>query len=448
MQLLSSPSSEDYSYDFVQLKPQETKNLSIDSAYISELDPDNFKLNLQISGSTNSENPLVSVYDGTKLLGRKSLEITNELAEVQFDLQNNEINNGIVKLEDQGLEYDDRLYFSKPNKTAIKVVAISNADSSFLRRIYTSPEFELKIFEPGEVDFNELSQANLIVLNEISEFSNALIGNIRNETENGSNLIIIPPSEINADYSTALNKLGISGNFTKIDSEKLITEISFDHPLLKNVFEEEIQNFEYPKVSSSYKISNGNSILKYQDGNPFLFQTGSVYFFTAALNNQNSNFQSSPLIVPVFYQIGLQSLKTSPLYYSTGERQTIDVAIEVSGDQVLHLENSEMNIIPQQQNFSKKVKIFTTPYLLNSGNYQVTSNDKAVNSISFNDDRSESNLSYFDLNDFENISIYNSVQEYFAQSKAASEITALWKWFIIFALIFLAIEMLLIKFLK
>ncbi|MDX1761631.1 MAG: hypothetical protein R3218_05700, partial [Christiangramia sp.] len=314
-------------------------------------------------------------------------------------------------------------------------------------RIYTEPEFETSTFTPNQIDFNQLNSANLIVLNEIEQLPSSLINNLSNVTRNGASLIIIPPIEA-ADYNRLINSFGFSGFSERINSERLVTSISFDHPLLENVFEDRIDNFEYPKVLSSYNLSSNNSILRYQDNMPFLAESNSVYLFTAALNQENSNFKNSPLIVPIFYQIGLSALKKNQLYYETKQESDIDIPVKLGKDQVLHMVKEDFDIIPQQQNFSNRVEINTGNLALEGGNYQVKNENEEILNISFNYDRKESELVFNDLPGLEKVSVYDSVEEYFSESNAASEITTLWKWFVIFALLFLAIEMLLIKFFK
>lgn len=71
-----------------------------------------------------------------------------------------------------------------------------------------------------------------------------------------------------------------------------------------------------------------------------------------------------------------------------------------------------------------------------------------ISTLSFNYSRKESDLQYLDIAQFKNVTLFDSVQTYLETTNDAREITSLWKWFVIFALIFLALEMLLIKFFK
>jgi len=72
----------------------------------------------------------------------------------------------------------------------------------------------------------------------------------------------------------------------------------------------------------------------------------------------------------------------------------------------------------------------------------------SLQNLSFNYPRHESQLAYFSLEDMPNINIDNSLIESIESIKSNTNVNALWKWFVIFALVFLLIEILLLKYLK
>lgn len=438
-------------YHFMQLKPEDQQNIALDTAFITNKKPDNFELKIEISATTPINNPIaVSVYNGEQLLARNTVTGNQNSPELSFILPNQEIGNGKIELEDSGLQYDNTLYFSVNEEEPIKSVIISNTDNSFLKQIYTAPEFEVSEYTAQQIDFNALSAANFIVLNEIHDIPISLLSNLKNNLEKGAILVIIPGENIEvANYNSFLLQNGLATFQKKMQQEKLITYIAVDHPLFDDVFEENIENFEYPKTRFSYSLEqNVRPILGYMDNQPFLYQTNSIYVFTTALNSENSNFQNSPLIVPVFYQMGRNALRKSEIYHEAGKKNgRIDIPISLGKDEVLRFVKNNREVIPQQQNYVNKVEIITGDFALEAGNYQILSKNDKIGNISFNDNRNESYLGYIDLSKKE-ISLYNSIRHYFTKSKAASQINALWKWFVIFALLFLAIEMLLLKFLK
>ncbi len=240
---------EDIAYSLVQLKPSALKNRSIDTAYITDLNPENFKLNINLSAAVTGEDLLaVSVFDDEKLLGRNTVNFSGSKSlSLVFTLQNNEIAKGRIKINDPELQYDNQLFFNILENPAIKVVIISEADNSFLQKIFSEPEFESLVFAPTQTDFNSLSSANLVILNEVQNFSASLLNNLKTIEQNGASIIIIPSSQAE-NNNQLLNRLGFGPLSEEINQERLITSIEFDHPLLNGVFEDQTQNFDYPKV--------------------------------------------------------------------------------------------------------------------------------------------------------------------------------------------------------
>lgn len=436
-------------YHLVKILPEKISNVKIDSAYIKDLNPEYFSLVITVNSNFKIQRPLsISVFDGDKLLGRNTVQnLDDENNLISFKIQNKEISNGRIEIEDSGLPYDNTLFFSISANQPVETVIISDSEASFLKKIYSSPEFETSHFHSDQIDYNLLNSAHLIILNEIENISSNLSNNLNGFQNTGATIIIIPPLHANS-YNEVLNNLGLPPLGEEYKTERLITEIVYDHPLFQGVFEDRTDNFEFPKVISSYNIPSSNAILKYQDSRAFLIGSNSIYLFTAALNTTNSNFRNSPLIVPVFYQIGLNALKKKQLYYETGEKNSMDIPVKISNDEVLHLAKPGFDVIPQQQNFSKRVEISTQNISLEAGNYEITNATEVIGNLSFNHDRSESNLEYTSISESSNIKSYDSAEQYLSESNAALQITTLWKWFVIFAMIFLTIEMLLIKFFK
>jgi hypothetical protein len=434
----------------VQLKPVNTNNLSIDSLYISNKTPLNIELTAIISNQGNAlKNVPVSLFSNENLLAKTAIDIT-EKATAVFTLNNEEKIIGNLVIDDVNLAFDNTLYFNinKPNKA--KVLAISEANADFLKRIYTDNEFLFTSEALNELNYSDIENQNLIVLNELQSIPNALTTALKAFTDKGGFIIVIPSKDIDLQtYNDFF--LPFNLRFEKLNpSEKKVTTINYSHPLFKDVFNKEVSNFQYPKVEGFYPlISNNNSSpLKYEDGKAFLSKANQVYVFSASLNNENSNFKNSPLIVPTFYNIGKQSLKTSQLYQVIGEENSFDVPITLQQDDILTLSLSDENLIPQQQYFNNKVRITTTEMPNSAGTYNINNKSEFIENISYNYQRDESNLIYQDLSALEQIQVSHSIPDLFDTLKSDSKINELWKWFVIFALIFLVIEMLILKYFK
>ncbi|WP_238567301.1 hypothetical protein [Jejuia pallidilutea] len=330
-------------------------------------------------------------------------------------------------------------------------MVIGNENSSFLKRIYTEDEFELSNFSLNDLDYNRINEQNLIVLNELEQIPNTLSTVLKSFTNSGGTVLVIPPENVTLEsYNNFLSTYSL-GFKVKIPSVKRVTTINYSHPLYNNgVFEKRITNFQYPKVNSFYNLQSNtpSGILLFEDGKPFLTENANTYLFTAALNNVNSNFKSSPLIVPTLYNIAKNSFKVPKLYYNVGAQNSFEIKVNLQQDGVLTLKNNAESIIPKQQTFNNKVVVSTDEIPIQAGIYTVTNNGIALKNVSYNYDRSESNLTYQNIDNLAQVNTSNSITELFDTLKSETKVNALWKWFVIFALILLLTEMLILKYFK
>ena len=434
----------------VQPKPNLVSNISIDSIYVSNSTSETIDINVLLSNQSQPVDHIsISLFNDDVLLAKSAVSL-DQKGETTFTIPNNTIINGKFQIDDAGLLYDNSFYFNINKKPKIKVLAINeNADDSFLKRIYTSDEFNFESFKLEALNFSIIPDQNLIVLNEISSISSALISAIKAFKADGGHVLIIPASTIDLNsYNQLFKTIGFS-NYTTNTNEKRVTSINYNHPLLANAFYNKVSNFQYPKVNKSYRFSsNSNSVLSYEDGAPFLVGNTNTFAFSSALNTDNSNFKNSQLIVPVLYNMGLQSLKLSQLYYTISQPNSIAINTVIGQDDILTLTAKGTSIIPLQKTFSKSVVIETDDFPNKSGIYSVKNKAVDLQNLSFNYSRDESLLNYYDLSQIENINFDSSLTTTINTIKSNTTINALWKWFVIFALAFLIIEMLLLKYLK
>ncbi|WP_299550268.1 BatA domain-containing protein [Seonamhaeicola sp.] len=435
----------------VKLEPINANNVSIDSAYISETTPTNHQLKVVLKNSGNPiDNLPVSLFNGDNLIAKTSIEI-DKVSETTFSFPSNEVVNGKLAIDDVSLQFDNSLFFNINNGSKINVLTVNGADDSFLQRIFTTDEFNQVSTSDNALNYNIIDQQHLVVLNELASIPNALVSALKHFTSQGGSVVIIPSAAINIpSYNLLLSSY--NSNFgDQIVSEKRITTINYSHPLYKKgVFEKQVSNFQYPKVTSFYEVVSNSfsSILNFEDGKPFLYQNQNVFVFTSALNKDHSNFKNSPLIVPTLYNVAKQSFKTPEIYYTIGNDNAFEIETQLQQDAILSLVNNGISIIPRQKYFNNKVIINTseTPDVANI--YNIKNKNETIKNVSYNYNRSESNLAYRDFSNLENVSKSNSIADVFNTIKSDAKVNALWKWFVIFALLLLIIEMLILKYFK
>jgi len=269
-------------------------------------------------------------------------------------------------------------------------------------------------------------------------------------TANDGRLVVIPDTQIDlASYGQLLSNYYSTSYTQRVNASRDITNISFSHPLYKNVFEKNVANFQYPKVSQFYKIkTNATPILSFQDGDAFLVGSGGISIFTASLSSKNSNFKNSPLIVPTLYNMGTNSLKLPDLYQSIGTNQKLDVSAQLSKDNILKVVQGEYEFIPQQKSFANKVSLYFNGNPIEDGIYSIFDKENFYRNLSFNYPRDESNLNFIDISTINANSRNESIAALFDQMQSDNTINSLWKWFIILAVLFMIVEVLIQKFLK
>ncbi|MBU2938671.1 BatA domain-containing protein [Lacinutrix sp. C3R15] len=434
----------------VALKPVNTNNISIDSVYISNTSATNVDISVRLKNTGIAiDNIPVSLLNNGNLIAKTAVALQGETI-TNFTLPSNTSINGEITIEDTQLQFDNSLFFNINKAAKINVLSIDNTNATYLKRIFTESEFHYTSTKLNQLNYSVFDKQNLIILNELKEIPNALSTALNAFTSNGGFLIVIPNEDITlSSYNNLLVQYKLAYN-AKNASEKKITTINYSHPLYTNVFDKRVANFQYPKVNSYYtfQTENASKILQFEDAKPFLTNNKNVFVFASALNSKLSNFTNSPLIVPTFYNIAKYSLQVPNLYYTIGKENKYDVAVTLKQDGILSLVKDEISTIPQQQYFNNKVSIVTNETPNEAGIYSINNKTEHIENVSYNLDRTESNLVYQDISKLKDITTSDSITQLFNTLKSDSKINELWKWFVIFALVFLIIEMLILKYFK
>ena len=429
----------------VTLRPERRSNVSIDSIYIESGNGlSQSDLSIYLSGNHEEENLPIALYDNDTLIAKTSatLDQTASTA-VVFSIPSGEDIKGRVEITDGGLPYDNRFFFTIGKPEKIKVLVVSDNNTDYLRRIYTEDEFSLTSVRPDQLDYSLIEKQNTVVIDGLAQIPQSLSEVLKDFMANDGNLIFIPSKEGNlGSYNQMLSFFGAPRFLEWADAPTNVSNINFGHPILVNVFERQVTNFQYPKVEGHYRVNNaGNTILGYDGNEPFLYQKDNLYVFSAPLLSENTNFKGSPLIVPVFYNISLASLQNPRLYEVLGQPTQVDLPVQTGQDNILKLSLDGKEFIPRQRSFANKTTLFfdSNPYF--AGTYAITNGQQKVGRISFNYPRTESRLAYQELIGANISEQTENLEDAFEILNAQNQMTSYWKWFVILALVFALMEM-------
>jgi hypothetical protein len=429
--------------ELVKLEPQEINNISIDTVFIENQSGENLKLQVGVSANYKVGQPVtLSFENNTILLAKTSVLLENQFGTAHFEIETDEPIQGRIYIDDKGISLDNEIFISTGRKEKIKVLSINGADSSFLDRLYKGVQFEYISVAERDVNYNLIKNQNIVIINEMSNIPTGLSEELNRLTKKGGYMVVIPSQKPSGYQNIGLTNLEYN------DYSKKITEINFNHPLFKGVFNKQVSNFQYPNVTSVLKTTNAiDPILKYDDGSSFLYKDNTTYFFTTSLNIENSNFQNSPLIVPVFYNMAVNALPIPQLYYELDSNNTIAVNTDVNQDDILSLSNDSSEVIPRQQAFDSYVLVTAGNELSIAGNYNVKIKEQKISTLSFNAKRQENKLEYYSNADLGN-NLSESIDDLLYKLSQEENILSLWKFFVMGALFFLICELLILKFVK
>jgi hypothetical protein len=433
---------------------EQKNNTAIDSVFIQQSLDNFYEIGVQVSTNEPSDTEVpIALYNANKLIAKTIIQLDTKAKTIHFTIPKEDFH-GYVSLSDQGLSYDNTYYFSlsKPSKT--NVISIGDdAKSSFLSKIYTADEFNYTNFPLASLDYNQLEKQDAIIINELAVIPQALQTTLKDFANKGGNVILIPAVDSPiAAYNTFLSTLGAI-EFKSVTSAKKITKINFNHPLYSTVFEKKIDNFQYPSTTTGFDIKASTSAaLTYEDQSPFLVSldnsVSAVYVFAAPLNKTNSSFQNSPLIVPTFYNMAQNRQKTGINAITIGDTQPFIVEAKLYKDEILTVKNQDERFIPMQQVLNTKVKLSFNENPTTSGNFSIVNGNNTIEHLSFNYNRSESNLELANPDIAANYKSTNDLESVFNRIVFDRTDTQIWKWFLILTLLFVILELLIQKFVK
>jgi len=474
-------------YTLVPIASQDRANLYIDSCWFESPirranQPDKLLVRIQNISDKGYDNiPLKLMINGTqKALGSCKVG-GNSYVDVPLSFTINEpgMVNAVVSLTDYPVTFDDSFYFNYEIASSVKVLCISDSGSGEkLRSLYTSdPYFLFNQVTYQNVDYSTIPEMHVIILENLEAVSSGLASALKLFRDAGGSLAVFPGMIANLEsYQLFLGGELKVGHLGRLDTSKVnVDNLNLDHFIFSDVFEKVPQRIDLPVVNAHYEITNTKTtsverLFSLENGETFLDVydegRGTVYLFSVPLLEQASNLPEHALFVPLMYKIAIHSLNFGNLFYTLGQNNQIEGPVSSGsedGEFVYHLMGADskapdVDIIPETRVVGQTVQILLHNMLSEPGNYQLMANSTIKKGYAFNYNRTESNLRCYSIEELEMKVEKASLSNFFILSSGRTENSAnlstigdgtkLWKLCIIFALVFLAIETLLLRFLK
>jgi len=233
--------------------------------------------------------------------------------------------------------------------------------------------------------------------------------------------------------------------------------------VFKDVFTSIPNNIDLPVAKKSFDLSRFSNageevLLSMRGGSSFMgkyaVDQGKLYLMAVPLDNDVCNLPSHSIFVPMIYKTALLGGDVKRHDYTIGEDEFVETKFKrVNAENVLKLKGPTDEFIPGQKAIGSNLLLSMNNQLKESGFYRLyeIATDPLAH-FGFNYSRKESKLEYFTPDNLteqfkaDNIAILKNADTNLTNLVGAYDRgQQLWKWCLIFALIFLAIEMLLLR---
>ena len=373
---------------------------------------------------------------------------------------------GEITLQDNPVTFDNQFYFSFNVKRQMPVLLVDDGTPNpFLKAVFAAdPFFAVKDVPAGNVDYAGLNAYPLIILSDVKSVFTGLAQQLKAYVLKGGTLVVFPAADADINsYRAMLQPMGA------VYPEKLLTQatkvssINLQNQVFKNVFDSFPQNPDLPVIKKYYQLSapqgSNENLMTLTGGQPFWAENrsgrGKAYVSAVALNEDFSNLPRHALFLPTIFRTALLSGHDQPLFYTLGVDESIEIApVQTNEKQLLKLVKDSISIIPDVRQQEGSTLLYVSDQVQQTGTYNLRKADSTIAVLAFNDNRSESDLSYLTADDLSKILPKSTtiLQAGKASLKnAVSEINIglqLWKLCIILALIFLAAEIVLVRYYK
>lgn len=482
--------------DFQKNSYQNIKNIAIDSTSNITLIPmsDSEKSNIYID-SVWTENIFIKQNEKNKLF--VTLKNTQNAKTIKLKLIINNVQSGMISetietknqktvafdfivnnskpnicqllIENDEINFDNKFHFVLSPSQKVTILHITSLFNSFIKQVFINePSFEIIENKPGLISQADISKANFIIINGYDLLKKNELDLILELTKKGKQLALFPSNSDNNTLILPLLDLGFKGisALTDPNTETNKTHLTFpdvSNPFFKNIFEKTDKQTDMPFVKPVLEIkSNENLLLKTNNDNAFITfikqNKGKIYLCSTPLNEKYTNLMRHSIFVPLMYKLALNSLKeTSPLAFRMDDKW-VKLGLNLNNSEKSMTFSNENQTFMVQQKFNEGISSFILPPdLSNAGIYHLTISDTLKIPIALNISKNESDLSYYSTEELNTIFKNNKNIKVFTNTEIENKISEikkmnfgfpLWKYCLILALLFLFIEIILIRYFK
>ena len=462
--------------NIVPVFPQTKNNLFVDTCWF---DVPTHKinrqeiLNIKITNSSNIDyNKIpVKLFVNDSLKAFSNFDISKNQSKT-IQLNYNNYKTGLydcrVEISDFPIVYDNVLYFSYKINNKINLLDIfDNQPNKYISALFKDDAYiNLSQEKFLNLKLGNINSYNAIILDGIKKPTSGLQQIIYDFAKLGKPVFIVPAYNIDIEaYNELLKSLNQDIIFDTSSEKIKIEKVDFYNSLYKNVFAKKEKNIDLPIVYKYLLLNNSNTTINIFTANNDLplfteskLHKAKIYLLAFPLNDKASNFVNHQLFVPTLYNFALDVNSLNQIYYILNEANYFSVYDSITTDGVYHIidKNKTIDIIPRSVKAENKIILNFNNLITKAGNYFIKQQNNIIDILSVNYNRKESVLEFYNIDELTKIiseDLSSRIKLLYSQNPKIiktkiAEISRgepFWKYFIILSLIFLLIEILLLR---
>ena len=465
----------DINYYPVQLIPEKFSNVYIDSIWFtSPVHKVNAKNELNIKAVNTGKEDLKNVEISIAIANyNKTIFIdlpaeSNITSVVTYTNKTEGFQSGSIKIVDKHVFFDDSYYISYEVKKNTNVLVLNGEDAvSNTSMVYDLDDYYVtKTKEITAITKDDFSNADIVIINGVNDLSSGVVNYLIEFIENGGSVSLFPGRKPNLnEWNNFLSKVKLAGMGSIVPSGNRINSLNYADPFFTGMFERETNNLNMPSVSKTFRALASNSgaisLIQLQNGLPLLTYNkleGNVFMFYSSIHSDFGNFSKDALFSAILLRMGEMSSRKQPLSITIGKDTRFPIYSEIPQSSSVHIKDGKIDFIPQISEIGgvhyisiNQIDDFSE---LLATNYTIET-EEIVGKLSLNYNRLESNLTPYSIEEITGI-FGNTGKVSINQVGSGDNLSALeidkpfsyWRICIILALIFIFVEMLLVRLLK
>jgi len=452
--------------------PPNTANIAIDTAwFFSPIFSPNQNNNLEIKIKNYSESIVeslpIKIIENNSTIGVVNSSIgPNSSVTVSYNYKSTDTGWKELKIQipNDEFNFDDSYYLTFYIKTGNKGVVVSeqknDVNKSWPALLSSENGFLTNFEDPLSLSSDKIKFSDFIILDGVSSLSSGLQNDLQNFVKFGGNLMVFPN---NLGNNNALNSL--LGSLNSVYFKELISPAVTDglelwnlnYPPLKGVFEKVPKNIDLPLVTKYYSLSSNSSFWKFKNGNPFFLQNtfgeGNVFLCVSPLSIEFTNLQKHPLFVPLILKLtSYKSYNQISSYLIQNIEPIILSSVNFNSSSIYTVQKNSQSFVPNISKRGDETLLYLSEEFDEPSIYNILNNNYLVYKLALNRNREESNTKGLDNEQLNKMAEENNILLNASNAEAIANKISLdikgkeyWQFFLILAVVFLLVEMILIK---